>query len=416
MITIPPSDSLLPQRHSLSNGRTLYAFPTGSTDLVKIDFLREAGSIYQRQRLAAAAACRLATVAGGGMDAARLSEFLDFRGIIVENSNTVFQTTTSFWTLARHIDSLLPVLDGLVHEPAFPEGEFDVYRRRKKQEIMASQQKSSDMARRLFYESLFGTAHPLGRYAMPDDADRLDLEVVRRHYKDRCGIGDATIVLSGHVDDRLFLAVDDRFGHDTPAGLPVLQLPEAPAQRPAHRQVDIPSSVQTSLRVGRLLPLAWDDPDYARLMVLVTMLGGYFGSRLMSNLREDKGYTYGIYARTQLYRGAIVFYITADVAADVADDAEKQIVCELQRLVDESAPDDELDMVRTVLAGDFLRSVDGIFERSSRFCDMLGTAVTERLTDNLREALADVTAVDLQHIAARFLAPEDMTFCRAGRL
>lgn len=415
MITIPSSDSLQPQQIGLSNGRILYFFPTRNTDLVKIDFLREAGSAYQRQVLAAAAACKLASVAGRGMNAALLSEFLDFRGIIVENNNTVFQSTTSFWTLARHLDVLLPVLDGLVHEPAFPEEEFDIYRRHKKQEIMASQQKSSDMARHLFYESLFGLNHPLGHYASPEDADRLDLGVVRQHYRDRCGVGDTTLVLSGHVDDYLLHAIDDHFGHDNPIGLSVKQLPVVSPQ-PVHRQVAIPASVQTSLRVGRLLPLSWDDPDYARLMVLVTLLGGYFGSRLMSNLREDKGYTYGIYARTQVYRGAIVFYITADVASSTADDAEKQIVYELQRLVDEPVTANELNMVRTVLAGDFLRSVDGIFERSSRFCDMMGTAVTERFTDNLRQTLSDVTPSDLMRIATQFLSPDTMTFCRAGRI
>ena len=178
----------------------------------------------------------------------------------------------------------------------------------------------------------------------------------------------------------------------------------------------IAGAVQTTVRVGRLLPVAWDDPDYARLMLLVTILGGYFGSRLMSNLREDKGYTYGIYARTQIYRGAIVFYTSADVAGDVADDAEREIMHELQRLVDDPVPQAELDLVRTVLAGDFLRSVDGIFERSARFVDMLGTDVTELLTDNLREALATTTPSDLQRLAAEHLAPQMMTVCRAGNL
>lgn len=178
----------------------------------------------------------------------------------------------------------------------------------------------------------------------------------------------------------------------------------------------IAGSVQATVRVGRLLTLTWDDPDYAKLMILVTILGGYFGSRLMSNLREDKGYTYGIYARTQIYRGAIVFYTSADVAGDAVEAAEKEILFELQRLVDEPVPEEELALVRTVLAGDFLRSVDGIFERSVRFIDMWGTDVTERLTDNLRLALETTTPADLQRLAATHLAPSMMTVCRAGNL
>lgn len=417
MISIPQTDTLLPQVHRLSSGRKLYCFPS-ATELVKIDFLTEAGSAYQSQPLVAAAANKLFSVASERMDAEQLSEFFDFRGILVESNNTVLQSSATFYTLSRHLGDLLPVLDDLVHAPAFPEREFDVYRRERHQKIMASQQKSSDMARRLFYETLFGFDHPLGTYATPEDADRLSLEAVRKHYADYHRVGDMDIVLAGHIDDHLLAAIDDRFGHDTPSdsqkhlSLHSSSLPFTPS----HSQFSIPSSVQSTIRVGRILPLRWNDIDYARLTLLVTLLGGYFGSRLMSNLREDKGYTYGIYARTQIYRGVIVFYLTADVAGNVADEAEKEIMHELQRLVDEPVPDEELDLVRTVLVGDFLRSVDGIFERSARFCDMLGTDITEQFTDNLREAILTTTSADLQRLAATYLAPQQMTVCRAGAL
>ena len=417
MISIPPSASLQPRRHSLSNGRQLYCFPSDSTELVKIDLVSESGSAYQSQPLCAAAANRLYTVAGGSMSADALSRFLDFRGIIVDSNNNATYCSTSFYALRRHLHDLLPVLDALVHQPLFPEEDFQIYCRERKQKIAAAQLRSADMARRLFYTALFGSRHPLGCYATPADADALTLDAVKRHYAERHRPGDLDIVLSGHVDDALLATVDALFGHDAPsADLPRATFAHSPLLPPTRLDMPIAGAVQTTVRVGRLLPVAWDDPDYARLMLLVTILGGYFGSRLMSNLREDKGYTYGIYARTQIYRGAIVFYTSADVAGDVADDAEREIMHELQRLVDDPVPQAELDLVRTVLAGDFLRSVDGIFERSARFVDMLGTDVTELLTDNLREALATTTPSDLQRLAATHLAPGLMTVCRAGKL
>ena len=417
MISIPPTDSLLPRSHRLANGNKLYFFPSASTELVKIDLVSESGSAYQTQTLGAAAANRLYTVAGGNMSSAQLSEFLDFRGIIVDSNNNVTHCSTSFYTLSRHLDDLLPVLDALVHRPLFPEEDFEIYCRERKQKIASSQLRSADMARRLYYAALFSDRHPLGRYATPDDVDALTLDAVKCHYAERHRVGDLMIVLSGHVDDALLKAVDDRFGHETPsANLPRTTFAGTPLLPPSRCDMPIAGSVQATVRVGRQLSLAWDDPDYARLMILVTLLGGYFGSRLMSNLREDKGYTYGIYARSQIYRGTIVFYISADVAGNAVDAAEKEILHELQRLVDEPVTDDELNLVRTVLAGDFIRSVDGIFERSARFIDMVGTDVTERLTDNLRQALATTTPADLQRLAAEHLAPQMMTVCRAGNL
>ena len=134
----------------------------------------------------------------------------------------------------------------------------------------------------------------------------------------------------------------------------------------------------------------------------------------MRNIREDKGYTYGIYARTQIYRGCIVFYITADVAANTADDAIGQVFHEIEQLAHEPVSDEELTLVKNVLVGDFLRSVDGIFELSSRYCDMQANGIDERLTDNLRTAIKDTTATELQELAQRLLRVEDMTVCTAG--
>ena len=287
---------------------------------------------------------------------------------------------------------------------------------KRRQELLSLRQRSSEVARRLFYSTIFGPEHPLGRYANPEDADLLSLEAVKRFYDEYHCAGDMDIVVSGKVDDILLGALDSAFGHDRPSNR-VAFIDSLHSDRQATSQSQnqaIPGAVQATIRIGRILPLRWDDPDYAHFMILTTLLGGYFGSRLMSNLREDKGYTYGIYARTQVYRGVIVFFITADVAAHAVDDAEKEIFHELQRLVDEPAGEEELDMVRMVLAGDFIRSVDGVFERAARFGDMLGTKVTEQLTDNLRNALAEATPQKIQQLAARYLQSDQLCVCRAG--
>ena len=417
MIDIPATQTLLPEEHKLSNGRTLYAFPSTSTELVKIDFLYEAGTAYQQQKLVSSAANNLYTVASNEMDAKQLSEFFDYRGILVDNNSDVLHCSSSFYTLHRHLGDLLPVLEALVHRPAFPVEEFEVFRNKRRQKLMAMRQQSSDVARRLFYTALFGEEHPLGHYADPEDADRLTLDAVRNFYKEYHHAGDMDIIVSGKIDDKLLAAFDSAFGHDSASTshtlIPTLAQTTTHTIKQSNNQA-IKGSVQATVRVGRILPLRWDDPDYAHFMILTTLLGGYFGSRLMSNLREDKGYTYGIYARTQVYRGVIVFFITADVAQHAVDDAEKEILHEVRRLRDEAVSAEELELVRMVLAGDFIRSVDGVFERAARFGDMLGTHVTEQLTDNLREALVTVTSDKIQQLAARYLQDDQLCVCRAG--
>ena len=180
------------------------------------------------------------------------------------------------------------------------------------------------------------------------------------------------------------------------------------------------SAAQNTLRVGRILPITWNSTEYVDFMVLTTILGGYFGSRLMSNIREDKGYTYGINALTNIFRGSISFFIVSDVASDKADAALKEILFEIERLCNEPVPDEELRMVRNVMLGDFMRSIDGIFERSERFRQMKETHVSERFTDIFFEVLSEsgpsaVTPERLQNLAQRILNPEYLLQVSVGR-
>ena len=394
----------------------LYTLPSTATDLVRIDLITEAGSAYQPQNLCAAAAARLHTAASVRRSAAEVAEWIDYRGVVLESSPDVLGCTVTAYALRKYCDELVPLLAELRTDPAFPREEFDIFRAQRKQKIQAAMQRSNEVARRLFYGALFGAEHPLGRYAVPEDADRLDPDIVRgfyrRHYLEGA---QPAVVLSGNVDDGLIGLVAGCLGRRCDS--PVARIDSLAGGLPtpvARLEEHIPGAVQTTLRVGRQLPLRWDSPDYARFMILTTALGGYFGSRLMSNLREDKGYTYGIYARTQIYRGTIVFYITADVAEGTADAAEKEIFHELHRLQEEPLSDDELQLVKTVLAGDFIRSVDGVFERAERLCSMLMTDVDEKLTRNMAEAIKKTTAVQLQELSQRLLDGSQMVVCRAG--
>lgn len=413
MISIPSIDTLKPETVTLPSGRRLYTFRNRSTSLVRLDFLHEAGSYYQPSPLVSGAACKLHLAAGGSYNADRLSEFMDYRGILVDHGPSILQTDTSVYFLRRYAEELLPVLAEVMREPAFPQQQFEAWCSKRRQEMLSARRKTGEVARKMFYKSLFGAGHPLGRYAEPEDVDGLRVESVRDFYNERYGLEQTTIVAGGDVDDQLLALIDRYFqGEARNEKREVLAQPNVKAEGVIEEKID--GAVQTTVRVGRILPLRWDEMDYARFMLLVTALGGYFGSRLMGNLREDKGYTYGIYARTQIFRGVILFFITADVAAGTADDAVRQIKNEMRKLREEPMGTEELEMVKRVFVGDFLRSVDGVFELTARFCDMLGTDVDERLTENLRRAINETTAPQLQELAGRLLKDDDMLYCLAG--
>ena len=398
----------------------LQYFPNQALPLVKLDITLEAGSRYQQCKCLSHAANRLFGEATAKSDAFQVAEFLDFRGIVVEKTIDVCTAVVTFYFLRRYADELLPLVSEMFDQTLVTQPMFDAYVANRRQQLATGFQKTSYVARNRFYELLYGIDHPLGTYAMPDDVDVLTPDAVtdfiHRHY---C-LAIARIVLSGMVDDHL-LSLTDRYlapshSHSHNQTFTQSSTPEEPPLPPPHSgnqaikknvpgdsPAGIPNAVQSTIRIGRILPMPWDSPDYARFMVLNTVLGGYFGSRLMSNIREDKGYTYGIYSVTQIHRGSIVFYITADVAAEVTQAAVDEVMNEINRLQQQPISEEELERVRNYMMGDFIRSIDGVFDLSERYRQMVATHVGEQLTTNLLDAIATVTPEQLQTLAQTYL-------------
>ena len=411
----PPSlQPLIPQEHPLPNGNTLFLFPNPSLGLVKLDITVEAGSALQQYKSQAHAANQLFGEATAKLTAQQMAEFIDFHGIVVERMTDVCTGNISFYFLRRFAPQTLSVIRQMFDAPLVTPQLFEAYINLRRAQIKTNFQKTAYLARNRHYELLYGTKHPLGTYATPESIDALSLDAVtdfiHRHYR----LSNAHIVVSGTIDPELldlagqhlapladpssskFEIRNSKFDTTTAVTLPE-PCPEAYTDAVSH--INVPNAVQSTIRVGRIMPLAWNSTDYTRFMVLNTVLGGYFGSRLMSNLREDKGYTYGIYSTTQIFRGSIVFYITADVAASATQDALKEINREIDLLRQEPVAQDELDRVRNFMMGDFIRNIDGVFEVSDRYRQMVATCVDERLSTNLLDTLQTVTPEQLHTLA-----------------
>ena len=414
MLTPPSLQPLIPASHRLPNGNTLYYFHNPNIDLVKLDLTFEAGSAYQWLMSQAHAANQLLCEATTLHDASTIAEFLDFRGIVVERMTDVCQGNISFFFLRKYAEELFPLLREMFDHPLVTPQLFEAYVGHRRQAIATGFQKTNYMARNLFYELLYGRDHPLGCYATVDDLDSLTLDSVvefqRRHYD----LAVAHITMGGNVDEDL-LALADR--HLAPAATaqqqpPIVLPPPNPLNEQRQSALVMPSAVQSTIRIGSILPLRWDEMEYAQFMVLSTVLGGYFGSRLMSNIRENKGYTYGIYSQTQVYRGSIVFFITADVAAEATRPAVDEVFREIVLLQQQPVPTEELERVRNVMMGDFIRSIDGTFEISERYRQMVFTGVTEQFSANFIDAVQHVTPAQLQTLAQHLLT--DLTTVTAG--
>ena len=425
-------EGLEPLQHKLPMGGVINYFVDTHVDIVKIDFIFPAGSAVQEKLLQASTTMRLIMEGTAKHSARDIAEFMDFRGIAIDKGIDEVSATLTVYTLRRYLEELLPLLREIVCESVFPDDEFRLYVDNRRRHLQTEMKRTSFQARNLFYEHLYGSRHPMGQYAVPEDFDKITVDDVRRFYQQNYRIDNATIIIGGNIDNEVLSLFDRYFGDFSTQGNDcilrlfdknILQVDDSILRSYGCKRTfdgvpylmrKLPGAVQNTLRVGRLLPMSWDSMDYAHFMVLTTMLGGYFGSRLMSNIREDKGYTYGIYSQTRICRGSIVFSITTDVASENAEPALAEIFHELKRLCDEPVHQEELDLVRKCMLGDFMRSVDGIFERCERYGQQLVAGISERFTDNYFRAIDTVTPEQLQQIAKQLFRREELLAINVG--
>ncbi len=138
-----------------------------------------------------------------------------------------------------------------------------------------------------------------------------------------------------------------------------------------------------------------DHPEFDELTVVNTLFGGYFGSRLMANIREEKGYTYGIYSALTAYKHGAIFEVSTDIGKEYRDATLNEIQKEFSLLQTELVDEDELQTVKNYMSGKILRSADGAF----RFSDVLkGLLLFDRKPESLNEYLQTIQQISSERI------------------
>ncbi len=338
-----------------------------------------------------------------------ISENLDFFGSYYETGVNQDDAGISLYSLNKHLTSCIPFVEDVIKNANFPGHEFEIYIANKKQKYLVNSKKVAVLARRKFAELIYGEKHPYGRDVKIEDFDTIKRDDLVSYFKNHYNSKNCAIIISGKLPSNYLEILNKHFG--------ALQWGE---QVEAKRENIAASSssekkhfiyredaIQSAIRIGRPM-FTKGHPDYFKFQVLNTALGGYFGSRLMSNIREDKGYTYGIGSGlSPLVRGGS-FFISTEVGADVTQSALNEIYHEIRRLREEPIPASELELVKNYILGIFLRSVDGPFALADKFKGIWEFGLGYDYYDNYFNAVKSTTAEELQALANKYLKEEDL--------
>jgi predicted Zn-dependent peptidase len=401
-LKVPP-----PHVWHLSNGTPVYETNMGTQEIVKLELVFLAGRPFEEKQLVARATLPMLKEGTKSFPSGQIAETLDFYGGTLSTPINLDTGNLLLYSLGKHFGALLPLLAEVISAPVFPQSELDTFIQRNQQRLQVDLTKNDVVAFRKFTEMLYPEGHPYGYNSLPETYSALTREDLVQHFKRNYTAGNCLIFLSGKISDKERQLLDKHLGPVMLSG-EKREVSLAPAnETPEQIRVPHPDVVQTSVRIGCPM-FGRQHEDFTGMYVLNTILGGYFGSRLMANIREDKGYTYNIYSSHDAMRYGGYFCVASDVGNEFVEDTVKQIYLEMEKLQHDFVPASELEMVKNYLLGTMLTNLDGPFNT----VEVVKTFVQEDMPVSTFEEMAEtikyITPETLRTLAQRYFSKEKM--------
>ena len=405
-----------PVRTTLPNGIPLTVINAGEQEVVRMDVLFSGGRWQQSQKLQALFTNRMLREGTTKYTAATIAEKLDYYGSWLELSSSSEYAYITVYSLNKYLAKTLEVVESMIKEPLFPQKELQTILDTNIQQYLVNTSKVDFLAHRSLLKSLYGEQHPCGKIVMEEDYHTITPEVLREFYERHYHSGNCSIFLSGKVTDDIISRVTDIFG--IPFGQYQLQMPKSsfpfaaiPEKRIFTERED---AMQSAVKMG-CTTITREHPDYPKLRVLMTLFGGYFGSRLMSNIREDKGYTYGISAGVVFYPDSGLLIVSTETDNEYVEPLIQEVYHEIDRLHLDPVSAEELRIVRNYMLGEMCRSYESAFSLADAWMFVQVSGFGDTHFEDALNAVRDITPEDIRELAGKHLCKEKLKEVISGK-
>ena len=400
---------LQPYEHfTLDNGVPVYTINAGAQEVTLIELVFYAGNWYEDKNIIAGTANHLLKNGTSKRSAFEINEHFEYYGAYLNRKCFNETANITLHCLNKHLQNVLPVVEELITDSIFAEEELAIYKQNQIQRLKVSLQKCDFVANRFIDEYLYGLNHPYGRYTSIEDFNALQREQIIEFYNQYYRNGQCLIFVAGKLPANLLQQLNNTFGH-----LPLnkLQLsekhhPVTYAKNRKHSIINDENGVQGAIRIARPFPNRLH-PDFTKAQVLNNVFGGFFGSRLMSNIREDKGYTYGIHSYFQNHVQQSAWLVSTEAGRDVCEATIGEVYKEMKALREELVDEEELTLVKNYMMGSILGDLDGPFQIIARWKNYILNGLTDAYFYNAINTIKTVTAEELKELGEKYLNPDE---------
>ncbi|ERJ58058.1 M16 family metallopeptidase [Sphingobacterium paucimobilis] len=400
---------------SHANGLKTFLFHTDELELIKFEFVFE--NYYEKSSLPILNVALSSMLKEGttSRSSAEIAEEIDFYGAYLMPEYSFDYTALSLYTIRKHVDKVLPIVADILMHSTFPEEELETYIRNNKQSLQIALQKNDVVARRLFYKNLFGP-NQYGAVADLEDYDSLSREKLIALFEQQIAPNNCTLLIAGRIDEELQGLVDSLFGQEW-----------ASSKTAVGNSIDLPlpgdgqlvvepkeEALQSAIRMGGITE-GRAHPDFPAIQFVNTLLGGFFGSRLMRNIREDKGYTYGIGSAVVSLKHTAFITLGSEVGADVTNATLVEIEKEFKHLREQPTTIEEVELVRNYMQGNLLGSLESIFSHVDKFKAVYFSGLDLSYYHYYHEVLRTMTPARVQEIATRYFDYDKLSKVIVGK-
>jgi len=392
----------------LDNGVDVYNVQAGTEEVVQIEWVFRAGNWFEEQKLVASAANFLIKNGTRNKSAYEINEFVDFYGAYLNRSCYNETAVVSLHCLSKQLEHILPLVQEILVDAILPEEELLIYKQNMKQRLAVNLKKCDFIAGRKIDALLFGDHHPYGVYSEMNDYDALQQHALANYYNVFYKNGHCTIFSAGILPSNYQQLLNKYFGSLPFNKTATKEISHAilPSSQKKWNILNDAEGVQGAIRIARACPLP-TDPVFPKLQVLNVLFGGFFGSRLMTNIREDKGYTYGIYSYLMNHIHASAILISTEAGRDVCEATVKEVYHEMEQLRMHEVGKEELLLVKNYLIGTLLGDLDGPFHIIGRWKNLILHGMNESHFNYYVGVIKSIESKELKQLAEEYLHPAD---------
>ena len=412
-LTIPSKIEVpLSTQHQSRNGVDIHVINTSEYEVIRVSFVFHAGTRSQQHPFVASATANMLAEGSKDYTSQQLAEKLDYYGSYFDVNIDRDYVYITFCSLKKFFAQTAELIEQIILYPTFPEKEVATYCAKRRQQLTIERRKVETRAREQFAQAIFGEVHPYGISSDEKEYDSITRVQIENHYRRLYTAQNCMIVCSGSISENVLQQIS-KIAEQIPSTAECFN-DQIPPFKTSHTNiVKHEGALQSSIRMGRLL-FPRTHPDFIPMQVLSTILGGYFGSRLMQNLRERNGFTYGVFSAMVNFQHTGYLALATQVGKEVTHAALEQIDHEINILRTEKVEEEELMLVKNIMAGEMMRILDGPFGIADVTTENILCGFDNSHIQHNLERIRQTSSEEILSLAQKYLDPKDMVTVVVG--